>query len=84
MSQDFIQSEGCRVKRKGLSYKDVRRPFIVFNGGGGKIYSIFLKIFTLIACLIRMKSVYLQLDLCSKRIINFCQDLKQLDISVIC
>ena len=34
VSQDFIQSEGYRVKRKGLSYKDVRRPFIVFKGWG--------------------------------------------------
>ena len=30
----FILSVGSHVKHKGLSYKDVRRPFIVFKGGG--------------------------------------------------
>ena len=48
VSQDFIQSEGYRVKRKGLSYKDVRRPFIVFKGWGGiatyKIFEFFYSI----------------------------------------
>ena len=38
VSQDFIQSEGYRVKRKGLSYKDVRRPFIVFQRVGWHSY----------------------------------------------
>ena len=47
VSQDFIQSEGYRVKRKGLSYKDVRRPFIVFKGWGSiTIFNVFENFYT--------------------------------------
>ena len=32
-SGDVILSVGYRMKSKGFSYKDVRRPFIVSEGG---------------------------------------------------
>ncbi len=44
------------MKRKGLSYKDVQRPFIVFKGDEKNN----LKNFILFVCLIRRKYVNLR------------------------